>query len=541
MEGLKHSATAFFNSYLMESTHHQLIAFGPYQAFSIPLNDEELIIPITRFSQLGRHEYTGRFFLKLGEVMESVPFNVAAGKLVPESLLSRVCESADNLGHILSQRGAELSKIHESTPDFITAEQALYAGHCLHPAPKSRTGFTEIDSKLYTPEARAVFPLRWFFVHETLIVEEHSENFTDKNWLRKIFQQEFPEIKIPAGVTPFPMHPWQASRILSRLDIRMYLAEGKIREVEEAGPDWMPTSSLRTLYRKSSNYMLKFSLDVKLTNSVRHMLEHELQRGLQVHDVFSKIEEDKNFKVLFEPVYLSILGIKETFVMGRKNVEYLEDYNLLAFMTQNHPQFQKNFIQKEISQLGGSFEEASVRWLNAFMEVVIRPFISLETKQGILLGAHQQNLLIRSVNHLPVAAVFRDCHGTGYTPKGFEKFQSFLDPENGNVLGYETGSYLFSYYLIINSLFNTIGAMASGNLVSEEKLINQATANFQEWKNTDLSESHCLQYLLSSEKLMHKGNFLCSMKNINENTTSNPLDIYVEITNPFSQRGHHHE
>lgn len=541
MEGIKHSATAFFNSYLMESTHHQLIPFGVYQAFSFPLQNEELIIPITRFSQLGRHEYTGRFFLKSGDVMESVPFNVAVGKLAPENLLSRVLESADNINSILDQRADELISIWESAPDFLTTEQALFAGHSLHPAPKSRIGFTEIDTKLYAPEAKAAFPLRWFFVHDSLIQERHSKNFTDKNWLRKIFEQEFPEIKIPFGVSPFPMHPWQASRILGREDIRKIQAEGKIREVEEAGADWMPTSSLRTLYRKSSEYMLKFSLDVKLTNSVRHMLDHELQRGLQVHDVFQEVEKEDSFQVMFEPVYLSLLGIKETFVMGRKNIQSLEEYNLLAFMTQNHPKFGKNFIQKEILGMQGSTEEAAQTWLDAFLNVAIKPFIDAEAKYGILLGGHQQNLLIRLQNHLPVAAVFRDCHGTGYTLRGFEKFRTLLDPDNGNILDEEKGSYLFSYYLIINSLFNTIGAIAADNFVSEEKLIKQVTEKFRSWKSGELSESFCLGYLLSQKKLKHKGNFLCSMKNINENTTSNPLDIYVEISNPFSQQGNHNE
>lgn len=562
MESVKHSATAFFNSFLMESSHHQLSTVGSQLAYSIALSNEELIVPLTYHSKLGRHEYAGRFFLKSGESMESISFEAAVRKLLSHltskesDLLERVLESHNNISEILSNRRQELIRMFDSNPDFITTEQALFAGHSLHPAPKSRQGFTKIDSKLYSPESKAHFPLRWFFVHQDLVIGRKSKQFTDNNWPAKVFSSEFPQIKIPQEKIPFPMHPWQATRILSRPDVMEHVRSGQIEEVGGIGPDWKPTSSLRTLYRRNSPFMLKFSLDVKLTNSVRHMLAHELDRGLQVHEVLASekgkefLQKSPDFRVMFEPVYLAIKDqngnpIKETFVMGRENQFSLDDHYLLAFMTQNHPEFRHNFIQKEVLAYSEDtnlpLSESAIRWLDSFLKKVIKPFIHAEAEYGILLGAHQQNLLVKMENHLPVGAVFRDCHGTGYSPRGFENFGRLLDPENGNILDDEKGTFLFSYYLIINSLFNVIGAMSSGNLISEEKLIERTTNTFVIWKSDELSTSHCLNYLLSRSFLMHKGNFLCSLKKINENTTTNPLDIYVEIANPFYQRGNHHE
>lgn len=545
MEGVKHSATAFFNSYLMESKNHSLSSHENYNAFSIPLEGAELIVPVKRISKLGRHEYEGRFFLKYKDSFE-IPFMTAAKKLVDslspenEDFYNRVVESKENIVSILETKKFHLHKVYD-TPQFLLAEKALFAGHSLHPAPKSRQGFTRIDSKLYAPEESTGFPLRWFFISSELVISKHSRNFTDTNWLEDMFALEFPDMKVPAGLLPYPMHPWQASRILERPEMKEYLASGRLREVAGIGADWHPTSSLRTIYRAEAPYMLKFSLDVKLTNSVRHMLSKELDRGLQVHDVLCSpkgqefLKNNPQFSVMFEPVYLAIKDlsgepIKETFVMARENNISQENHYLLAFLTQNHPSFGKNFIQREIEKLG---EGKTFEWLKSFLQNIIKPILVAESQYGILLGAHQQNLLIRMENHLPTGAVFRDCHGTGYLPKGFENFKEFLDESNGNILDEKNGTYLFSYYLVINSLFNVLGAIASEDFEKEEKLIQFVRETFKEWKKADLKDSSCLNYLLSEEKLKHKGNFLCTLKNINENTTGNPLEIYVDIKNPF--------
>jgi N2-citryl-N6-acetyl-N6-hydroxylysine synthase len=545
MEGVKHSATAFFNSFLMESKNFVLSSYENYNAFSIPVEGAELIVPVTHISKLGRHEYEGRFFLKYKDSFE-IPFMTAAKKLVDslmpadQEFYNRVIESKENIVSILESKKFHLHKVYE-TPQFLLTEKALFAGHSLHPAPKSRQGFTRIDSKLYAPEESSGFPLRWFFIAEELVMTNHSANFSDHEWLTRMFTDEFPDTKIPAGYLVFPMHPWQASRILDKSEIKDYISSGRLREVAGIGSDWHPTSSLRTIFREDAPYMLKFSLDVKLTNSVRHMLSKELVRGLQVHDVLSSpkgqefLSKNPSFSVMFEPVYLAIKDkndepMKETFVMGRENTISQENHYLLAFMTQNHPTFGKNFIQREIEKLG---EKKSMEWLGAFLEKVIRPFICAEAEYGILLGGHQQNLLIKMENHLPAGAVFRDCHGTGYLSKGQRYFGSFLDEENGNILDEKNGTYLFSYYLIINSLFNVIGAIASGEFEKEERLISFVRETFFSWLQSDLKDSACLKYLLNEETLMHKGNFLCTLKNINENTTGNPLSIYVDIKNPF--------
>ena len=559
MEAIKHSVTAFFNSFFMESSLHKLMTFEGETAFSVPLSEGELIVPLNYFSKLGRHSYTGSFYLRAGEMDERISFESAVKKILnslqtrDQDLFDRVFESLENINDILSARADELGQFCVSAPDFIESEQALFAGHAFHPAPKSRIGFTSVDAELYSPEAKSSFPLRWFFIKDELVYEKHSEVFTDTSWAQQLFKSESSQ-DIPEGFIPFPFHPWQAQKILGRTDVQEYLREEKILEATATTADWKPTSSLRSLYRASSPYMLKFSMDVKLTNSIRLMLLHELERGFQVQEMMVSpkgqkfLSENPALEIMYEPAFIALkdksgLPLKETFVMARENQFRMKDasHYMLAFMTQDHPSSGRSFIQNEImkyavTMTGKDIREAAKLWMNGFLHHAIKPFLMAQANYGLLLGAHQQNLIVAMKDHFPIGVTFRDCHGIGLSPLGYDTFGkdvSSLRPENGNILDTRTGNYLFSYYLIINSLFNVISSIGRYNFVSEDILIIETRRFFRSLLDSGVKDPSCLMYLLESKSLKHKGNFFCSVKSINENTTDNPLSIYTDIKNPF--------
>lgn len=58
-------------------------------------------------------------------------------------------------------------------------------------------------------------------------------------------------------------------------------AKGLIRDLGEAGTSWLPTTSSRSLYCATSRDMIKFSLSVRLTNSVRTLSVKEVERGMR--------------------------------------------------------------------------------------------------------------------------------------------------------------------------------------------------------------------------------------------------------------------
>lgn len=562
----KHSATCFYNSLFLEWRQYRLGSFENHNAFFVALSkDEELVIPLKRFSTLGRHEYLGTFYLHSEGRYTAISFLHSVELMLKhlatseeeikniKNFLERVNDSDNNIRFSLKLRKTNFESIYSSLPDFKNAERSLFVGHAFHPTPKNKTGFNQIDAKLYSPECGGQFPLRWFWVSSDIVYSKSSEVFDDHEWATKLWRNEFPSKAPIEGQLPFPMHPWQAQHILALPVIQTYMKEGRMVEMNETGPDWYPTTSLRTIYRESADYMLKFSLNVKLTNSVRHLLEHELQRGLQVHEVFSTSEgkellnKHSGFSVVFEPSYLAIKDesgnpIKETFVVCRENI-FKQDkvqHIVLAVLTQDHPEFKENLLQSTIkkyaAQSGLDYGSAAEKWFDLYLKNAVYPMLDAQQNFGILLGAHQQNLIIGLEDNLPVKATFRDCHGTGYSPLGFEIFGpkvKSLDIANGNVLDYEIGNYLFSYYLIINSTFNVMTAIAQDGQISEERIIKRMRQFLEMLRNEAPRDPGCLNYLLNEKVLQHKGNFLCSLRNINENTAKNPLDIYVQIPNPF--------
>lgn len=545
-----HSATCFLNSLLLEWKNYETVgntiklSLGP---------DADLIIPVKNFSLLGRHEYTGEFYLQTSHGQKQISFweltNLVTDYLAlkfettaekKEHFLNRVKNSHGVMYQTLEKRLSEFNRM--AHPDFKTAEQALFVGHAFHPTPKSREEFSDEDLSRYSPEMAGCFPLEWFFVSKDIFFQKVSAHFNEENWLQEIYAGEVPE-----GFVPFPVHPWQSSHLMEIPAFRNHLAGRKILKAAATSRNWLATSSLRTLFAEDSRFMLKFSMSVRLTNSIRHLLVHELDRGLQIHEVFLHpegkkfLKEHPEFEVIHEPVYAGLLDsfgnpIQESLVMGRLNPFQKSSHSImLATLTQDHPEFKENLVQRIIT----SSSMSAAEWFEKLLQVAIRPLIIAQANYGILLGSHQQNMILELKEYIPHKSYFRDCNGTGYSHLGFSLFAQdikLITPENGNILDKDPAQFLFGYYVVINSAFNIIAAIARDTSTSERELISVFKNFLLALKESGLKDPSFIDYLLESEHLMHKGNFLCSFRNINENTESNPLSIYTTILNPLRVR-----
>ncbi len=575
----KHSANCFLNSLFREWSDYFYDTES--SSFIIHLkNRDTLIIPLQYHSLIGRHEYTDIFFIKdlktdsLREISFLEMVHILLGHLsekyqtTPAQLntfVERIENSVANISEALNIRSDELEKLYSELDfDFKQAEQSLIIGHTFHPHPKSRDEFSSEDYKTYAPETGGEFFMHWFLVRPEVLHQHVSKNFEDKKWTETIFINEFGAKSdviqfLNQGYIPFPVHPWQREVILKNSDVKTYIEENLIIDLGKSffEEKWTPTSSLRSIYRKTSPYMMKFSLSVRLTNSIRHLLPLEVVRGLQVMDVFSTqtgkefLANFPDFNVVFEPAFISLVDknkniINETIVAMRLNPfigESKSQQIVLATLTQDHPIVGMSLIGSMIKNLSGTSGESTERtgeiWFQRFLDTGIKPFLMAQANYGIYLGAHQQNLIIDIEQNMPVAAFFRDCQGTGYSQTGFEIFAKDVDlmtKDNGNVLDAKMGNYLFSYYLIINSTFNVIAAIAKDAGLSEKVLMNILRENLLDWKKTGVRDTSCFDYLLNEKHLMQKGNFLCSFVNMNENTTENPLSIYNPIPNPIYEK-----
>ncbi len=563
---LRHASTCFFNS-LFREWHGYKIESG---CIRVALKgDETLVIPLEEESLLGRHRYEGRFFIQMGPELTPVSFEEAVDRLCshlaevmgsdPESVAkfkSRVFDSLKNVRDSLAARGEAVENLLENI-DFKSAEQGLIVGHNFHPTPKSRDGFSSDDLRRYAPEFGGAFRLSWFMADPSVLYERRATSFGDRQWTLELALQDLSEhAKLRAlsekGFVPVPMHPWQIAVLLEDQATKGLEEDGRLIFIGESRSHWHPTSSLRSIYNAEAPYMLKYSMSVRLTNSVRHLLVREVERGLQLQDVLATekgrefLSKYPAFRVITEPAFLALKDrsgqpMSNTVIVCRHNPFRGEEASgkaVLATLAQDALLGDENLIQKlvRISARGDSLRESAKRWFAAYLDVAVRPLVMAQADYGIMMGAHQQNVILELRNGLPVGSYFRDCQGTGYSELGYELFAEevpLIYRENGNVLPETMGNFLFTYYLILNSTFNVISAIAGGGRISEYELLGDLREFLARLRAEGPRDPSCLDYVLESDTLMHKGNFLCSFRNINENTSENPLAIYTPIQNPL--------
>ena len=213
---------------------------------------------------------------------------------------------------------------------------------------------------------------------------------------------------------------------------------------------------------------------------------------------------------------------------------------LLATLTQDHPYAEECRAARLVRQLAISqnlpLEKAVKTWFQRYLERVVEPLMIAQADYGLLYGAHQQNLIIRFDRLLPSGAYFRDCQGTAYSNLGITLLKPEL-PELGraseNTLNERMANLLFVYYLFINSSFGLVSALAAYGLCSEKKLFQQMRDFLISLRNGPRQDRSCFDYLLESDQLWSKGNFLCSVVGMNESTTEDPLAIYHPMVNPL--------
>jgi N2-citryl-N6-acetyl-N6-hydroxylysine synthase len=580
-QAILHSATCFLNSllrewqgYTVKNNESKNNEAKNQLCVEIKLNNQTTLeIPLKYYSGLGRHIYQGNFFIQsrsdrseilFENVIDHLGILLAQQFQTPQEQVhqfkERVLASFQNIETSLESRLNFFENIFKSTFSFIDTEQGLFIGHNFHPTPKSRDQFNLSDMQKYSPEMGGSFSLDWYMADPNIIYQRRSESFKiSPSWMEELAQQEignhedYLQFK-EKGFMALPMHPWQMKALSENESLKKHLQTGRLVQLKPSFKMWSATSSLRSIYRLDSPYMLKFSMSVKLTNSIRHLLTHEVQRGLQLRDVLETplgqnfLKEHPQFKIITEPAYFCLKNnenqpMDETIVVCRDNPfqkGFADHKCVLATLTQDAPLGGTNLIHNLILSAEDdlSLSARAQKWFQDYLYCVVTPLIHAQANYGIILGAHQQNLIIDFAQGYPVSSYFRDCQGTGYSELGFTHFSkevASIDRENGNVVGEKMGNYLFTYYLILNSTFNVITAIASSGWVTENDLLKNLKKHLQGILKTGVKDSSCLNYILKDLKLMHKGNFICAFKNINENTAIDPLVIYTQVPNPLKE------
>ncbi|MGU3375821.1 GNAT family N-acetyltransferase [Chryseobacterium sp. M5A1_1a] len=381
---------------------------------------------------------------------------------------------------------------------FLESEQMLPVGHNLHPFTKSRMGFSEDEQILYGPEFKKGFQLHYFLIHKDCITEQSIPGISAKEIFGKL--ASIPEDYDSETTNDYfvvPCHPWEAQYLQTTNEYADLLGSGKVIHLGPSGEEFFATSSIRTLYSPNFNWMLKFSLHVLMTGSVRTNSLKDLKRGY-ASSIWWKEEKaafEKNFphlKLMLEPSSLSVHydgeNIDSFNILIRENPFSTADkVLLLARLCQDestdNSSFTTHFFKDVAHHLKTETEEAIITWFKKYTQLLISPLNSLFNQLGMAPEVHQQNLLIQLDDQLLPQTIFvRDGQGYLLRESFKEKYRKSI--ENCSEIGSlfirdERLLDIVSHHLLVSNFSALISSIGKTGLIEEQKLINILYQEFE--------------------------------------------------------------
>jgi siderophore synthetase component len=298
--------------------------------------------------------------------------------------------------------------------------------------------------------------------------------------------------------------------------------------------------------------MYKFSVPVKITNSLRTNQLHELRAGTAMAKLMDKLrftEKYPAFRMIDDPAYITaeFPGEKETgFEVIIRSNPFPEGkdkgISTIAALVQDPLPGERSRLQRIIERLAQSelreTTDVSRDWFEKYWKCSIEPLIRLYDEHGIALEAHQQNSILDITAGYPEAYYYRDNQGY-YLSNSYRETLCGLLPslEECPELFFKDDliQERFTYYLFMNQLFSVICRFGQEGLMCEDRLI--------EWCRTKLSRLEkemtgkgkaFISHILQSEKLSYKANLLTRFHDVDELMAKNEQAVYTYIPNPFN-------
>ncbi|KIA93455.1 IucA/IucC family protein [Pedobacter kyungheensis] len=497
-------------------------------------------------------------FMELAVQFSAAEFPDAAADVVKE----RLSNSVENLQKFLSFFQQNGKPVNFAKMNFIAAEQSLFLGHNAHPLPKGRSGFNS-DEELfkYSPETKGSFQLSYFLIAPANITEKNAEGFDITDLFRIELSEsanaetialldQYPDHKV------VPMHPWEAGYLLNQSAVQAMQAEKLLFYLGQFGEAYTPTSSVRTVYNVASDWMLKFSLHVKITNSQRVNLVRELHRGYDVSKLLKTTlgkaakAEFPEIEFITDPAFITVnyqgqnidgfnISIRHNPFKGE---EAEKNVTLLAALCQDGLLGQKprlvHVIEEASINKNKSLAHTAVNWFKQYLHLCVAPIVGLYNHYGMAFEFHQQNVMVElDKDFYPAKLYFRDNQGYFFSDSKAEALQKAypeIAAESGSIVPNEYIIPKLTYYLLINNILGVVNALASNGLADEKTLIDLVYLEFKQFENSDTTG--LVDYIINRRSWEVKGNLLTNLCNIDE--ASAPIDnpaIYREFPNPLSK------
>ena len=468
-----------------------------------------------------------------------------AGKSAdPEILLSKLRNSSENIDRFISERTSEIARLNQGGPlSFIETEQALLIGHQTHPSGKAREGLDSSELSVYSPELKGEFALRYFRLDPSIA---HHDSALDRSAPRIIqdmldkdplLSSDFrKKLREKPDFPILPVHPWQAKFSLKLPEVRELIEAGLLEDLGEAGSSFTPTTSIRTVYREGFDFMFKFSLNIKITNSVRINKFWELDRSLEMArlmqtDYGQSIQDDvPDFLFIQDPAYLAVrhkgkvleslscLFRDASFVRGER------DITSITSLVQDNPAGGKNRLYNIIADLanreGRDLEETALDWYRAYLNISIYALLKLFFKWGLCFEAHGQNSLLELENGKPRRYLYRDSQGYFHRAAAHADFCKVipnLGEKTESIFPEDLANERLVYYLIVNQVFSVINAFGTQGLANEKTLMEEFRQTLDRVAlDNPRYPTTMIAQLKSLSRLPCKGNLLTQLFNMDE-------------------------
>ena len=560
---------SLFEKYQQNST--QLAFSQGLTLLSLPLSliQAQLFVPLSYVSRVGRHRIAA--LPQIFQKGQKLNFSAAAmvsllleelvqqseGHVDAASLVERWIQSRDALQQFLNIRAEDFDALVQAKQSFIESEQALILGHSMHPAPKSRTGFVHEDWQKYSPEACGQTQLHYWLVASEYIAEGTALEQVFSIQLKQeikwhLSESELETLAAYAHYKLLPLHPWQARYLQSKVWFKSLKAKLKIIDLGEKAWIFSPTTSVRTLASFNAPWMLKPSLSVMITNSIRVNLAKECHRGQMTHRLWHSelgrdiLKQCPTLKAVNDPAWIALQLdgeiIDETICIVRDQPFTPEQQvTCIASLCQDHPVEERNGFNRLFDQIASQQklnDKAQIAhdWFKTFLNISLRPLMYVYHRYGMAFESHQQNVLVELKDGWPQWLWLRDNQGFYYIEEfADEILQQFPELHDK---AHAVGSKIFvderfSYYFFGNTLFGIINAIGATGFVSEQDLLSVLQQHLFDLLK-QYPESSLIQSLLYQPTLPYKGNLLTRLYELDELIA--PVEnqsVYIQLANPL--------
>ncbi len=297
--------------------------------------------------------------------------------------------------------------------------------------------------------------------------------------------------------------------------------------------------------------MLKFSLPVRITNSVRLNRRQELEAGVAMARLIDRIGLSKrsaNLRIIQDPAYvtLDLPGESESgfevilrenpFAHGRGQ-GVITVAALTADPLPQTPSRLEKLLRTLAVRDGEPLADVCITWFQRYLECAVEPLIRLYDDYGVALEAHQQNSLLDIGAGYPSVSYYRDNQGF-YLSERYRSLLASHVPETGTIPSlYFPESEIrdrFAYYLIVNQVFSVISRMGHDGLCDEATLLRVLRNHLEQCSRAMTGAGRDFaRHVLDLPTVASKANLTTRLFNVDELQSDHAPILYRPVQNPL--------